>query len=156
MAKGPTKKASKDRRELAKNRKARYDFEVLEVFDAGIVLEGTEVKSLRQQAASLEDSYVRIENGEAFWVKGHIPEYSHGNQQNHDPDRKRKLLLRKGELKKLESRVKVRGLTLVPLALFLSSRNLIKLSIGLCRGKKRHDKRESERERAARREIREE
>lgn len=154
MAKSKQGAAKPETRELVRNRKGYHNFEILERVEAGLVLQGTEVKSLRRRKASLEESYIRIEGKEAWWVKGHIPEYSHGNRQNHKPDRRRKLLLRRHEIRRLNARVRERGLTLVPLRLYLSPRNLVKIEIALCRGKKLYDKRQADRKKTAQREMR--
>ncbi len=137
------------------NRKARHSYEILETFEAGIALLGTEVKSLRAGKAHLDEAYARIDGGEVFLVGAHIAEYSHGNQLNHEPTRRRKLLLRKAQIRKLEASVKQKGLTLVPLKLYFNDRGLAKLSFGLCRGRKTVDKRHVERSREAARELRE-
>jgi SsrA-binding protein len=117
------------------------------------LLLGTEVKSLRAGKASFNDSYCLFQNGE-LWIRSlHIAEYSHGTVNNHDPVRERKLLLSKRELKKLESRIKEKGYTIIPLRLFLNEKNLAKLEIGLAKGKKLHDKRETIKQRDTEREI---
>lgn len=139
---------------LAKNRRARFDFEILETFQAGLVLLGTEVKAVRQGKIQLKDSYVSVRDGEAWLVGAHISPYSHGNLQNHEPERERKLLLHRREIDKILGRTTLQGLTCVPLAVTLVGHR-IKLEIGLARGKKLHDKRESEKKKAVEREIRE-
>jgi SsrA-binding protein len=138
---------------LASNRKARHDFEILETFEAGIALMGTEVKAARQGQIQLKDSYVTVRNGEAFLVGAHISPYSHGNRQNHEPERERKLLLHRRELDKIMGRTTVQGLTCVPLGAYLKG-NRVKLEIALARGKKLHDKREAAKRRIAEREAR--
>jgi SsrA-binding protein len=145
-----------ERKDLALNRKARFEFEVLERFEAGMVLRGTEVKSIRAGNVSLDESFVRFDGEEAFWVNGTVEEYAHGNVMNHDPKRKRKLLLRASELRKMRATVRQKGLTCVPLRLYLSPRNLIKMEVALVRGKQLHDKRETEKKRMALREARRE
>jgi SsrA-binding protein len=140
---------------ICDNRKARHKFEILETIEAGISLVGTEVKSLREGKAHLDEAYARIFETEAYLVGAHIAEYSHGNRQNHEPTRRRKLLLRKSQIRKLHERVAQKGLTLVPLRLYFGARGLVKVTIGICRGRKTHDKREVSREKDARREIRE-
>uniref|UniRef100_A0A7C6EDF2 SsrA-binding protein n=1 Tax=candidate division WOR-3 bacterium TaxID=2052148 RepID=A0A7C6EDF2_UNCW3 len=127
---------------VATNRKARRDFEILETYEAGIKLLGTEVKSLRNHSASLEGSYAGIENGEVFLYDANIAPYSHGNIFNPDPKRKRKLLLNKDEIKRLYGKTQVRGFTLIPLKLYFNDRGLAKVELGLCRGKKVYDRRE--------------
>lgn len=127
---------------LLVNKKARFEYEILDSFEAGISLVGTEVKSLRQSNANFLDSYAKIKNEEIFIVNLHISEYKYGNIQNHEPKRMRKLLLKKQEIRKLESKVLEKGLTLVPLSFYLKN-GKIKLELGLCRGKKLYDKRET-------------
>lgn len=127
---------------LLVNKKARFEYEILDSFEAGISLVGTEVKSLRQSNANFLDSYAKIKNEEIFIVNLHISEYKYGNIQNHEPKRIRKLLLKKQEIRKLESKVLEKGLTLVPLSFYLKN-GKIKLELGLCRGKKLYDKRET-------------
>ena len=136
-----------------KNRSAYFEYYVDDKFTAGLQLLGTEVKSLRAGKASFNDSYCIFQNGE-LWIKSlHIAEYSHGTVNNHDPVRERKLLLNRRELKKLESRIKEKGYTVIPLRLFLNEKNLMKLEIGLAKGKKLHDKRETIKQRDTDREI---
>lgn len=138
---------------VAKNRKASFQYELLEKYVAGIVLSGTEIKSLRQGHASLSDSYALFLNDE-LWVRGmHIPEYAFGTYLNHEPKRDRKLLLNRKELTKLQRSVKTKGYTIVPLTLFISERGYAKLRIALARGKQAHDKREAIKERDANREL---
>ena len=161
MAKKKSKKKSKKqearqgRSYLLQNKKARYQFEILERLEVGLVLKGTEVKSLRARNASLQESYVRIEGNEAFWIKGSILEYEYGNVLNHRTDRPRKLLLHKSEIRKLSEKVGQKSLTLVPLSIYIASRGILKMEIALCRGKKLYDKREAERKKASRRDLRE-
>ena len=136
-----------------KNRSAYFEYYVDDKFTAGLLLLGTEVKSLRAGKASFNDSYCIFQTGE-LWIKSlHIAEYSHGTVNNHDPLRERKLLLNRRELKKLESRIKEKGYTIIPLRLFLNDKNLVKLEIGLAKGKKLHDKRETIKQRDTEREI---
>jgi SsrA-binding protein len=136
-----------------KNRQAYYDYFIDVKYDAGIVLLGTEVKSLRQGKASFNDSYCIIHKGE-IWVKSmHIAEYSHGTVNNHDPLRDRKLLLEKREIRKIEAKLKEKGYTLIPLRIYFNEKNLAKMEIGLARGKKQHDKRDSIRQKDAEREM---
>lgn len=137
---------------VAKNRKAFHDYEILETFEAGIVLQGTEVKSVREHRVNLKDSYARVSGGEV-WLEGlHISPYSHGNIQNHEPERPRKLLLHRREINKLMGEVTRGGLTIVPLKIYLR-RGKIKVEIGLARGKKQYDKREKARRKTIEREI---
>lgn len=151
MAKGS--KTRDPDRTIAQNKRARHRFEVLESVEAGLVLLGTEVKSLRSGRVSIAEAFARIDGDELFLVGAHIQEYSHGNQQNHEPTRKRKLLLRRREIRKLKAKVTQQGFTLVPLELYWSDRNLAKIELGLCRGRKIADKREVLKRREARREI---
>lgn len=129
-------------RVFASNRKARHDYHILEVYEAGIELKGTEVKSVRAGKVNLKDSYAAIQNGEVFLHNVHISHYTHGNIHNHDPVRTRKLLLNRTEIKKLYGKVAERGLTLVPLSFYLV-RGRIKVEIALVKGKKLYDKREA-------------
>ena len=136
-----------------KNRSAYFEYFIDDKYTAGIVLLGTEVKSLRSGKCSFNDSYCLFQDGE-LWIKSlHIAEYSHGTVNNHDPVRDRKLLLSKREISKLQSRIKEKGYTLIPLRLFFNEKNLAKLEIGLAKGKKLHDKRETIKERDTEREI---
>lgn len=137
---------------IAGNKKAFHDYHILEKFEAGIVLTGTEVKSLRDGRANLKDSYVLIRNGEAFLLNTHISPYTHGNRENHDPLRTRKLLLHKREIEKLASETTHKGLTVVPLQMYLK-RGRVKVEIGVARGKKLYDKRETEKQKEAKRET---
>ena len=137
---------------IATNRKARHEYEILETYEAGLVLRGTEVKSLREGQVTFKDSYASISNQEAWLVGCHIPPYHHGTNANHDPDRSRKLLLHRREIERLLGKVAERGLTLVPLRLYFKE-GRAKLEIGLGRGRKLHDKRDALRERDARREM---
>lgn len=136
-----------------RNRSAYFEYYVDDKFTAGLALLGTEVKSLRAGKASFNDSYCLFQNGE-LWIRSlHIAEYSHGTVNNHDPVRDRKLLLSKRELKKLASRIKEQGYTIIPLRIFFNEKNLAKLEIGLAKGKKLHDKRESIKQRDTEREM---
>ena len=139
-------------RSLATNRRARHEYDILETVEAGLVLRGTEVKSLRDSQVTFKDAYATIRNNEA-WLRGcHINPYSHGTDANHDPDRDRKLLLHKREINRLGGRIAERGLTLIPLRLYLKA-GRVKLEIGLARGRKTHDKRSAIKEREVRREM---
>lgn len=152
---GSNQKQSAGREVLvADNRKARHEYEVLDRFEAGIVLRGTEVKVLRQGQLTLNEAYARFFGSELWLVGANIPEYSHGNIQNHEAKRKRKLLLKKTELRKLEEQTKVKGLTLVPLRVYFGDKGYAKVSIGVARGRKTHDKRQHLKEKAAKQEIR--
>jgi len=137
---------------IASNRKAHHDYDILEIYEAGLVLRGTEVKSLRDGRADLKDSYARIEREEAWLLGCHISPYTQGNRANHDPDRPRKLLLHRGEINRLLGKIMEKGLTLVPLRLYFKS-GRVKVEMGLARGRKLLDKRYVIREREARREM---
>ncbi len=127
---------------IADNRRARFDFHVYETFEAGIELAGTEVKSMRGGKANLSDAFARIEEGELWLYNCHISPYDHGNRFNHEPLRKRRLLMHARQILKLEQQMKEKGLTLVPLRLYFK-RNWVKVDIALAQGKKVHDKREA-------------
>ncbi len=136
-----------------KNKRATFDYEILERFVAGIQLYGTEIKSIRGGHASLPDSFCYFNNNE-LWVKGmRIAEYFYGTFNNHAPERERKLLLKRKELDKLERKIKESGLTIIPLALFINEKGLAKLEIGLAQGKKQYDKRETLKLKDAKREM---
>jgi SsrA-binding protein len=139
-------------RVVAQNRRARHDYFILDSVEAGLVLTGTEVKSLRQGKASLAEAYAAVENGEAFVLQMHIPPYEQGNRSNPDPVRRRKLLLHHVEIVKLDRAVSQKGQTLIPLKLYFSN-GRAKLLLGVARGKKTHDKRHTIAERDARREM---
>ena len=144
-------RSDKDRA-IATNRRARHEYEILETVEAGLVLRGTEVKSLRAGQVNFKDSYATIRNEEGWLVGCHISPYSHGTDANHDPERDRKLLLRRRELTRLTGKIAERGLTLVPLRLYFKG-GRAKVELGLARGKKLHDKRSALREREVRREM---
>jgi len=144
--------ASSGDRLVAQNRKASHDYAILDTIEAGIVLAGTEVKSLRTGKASLQESWATIENGEAWVMQLHIPPYEQGNRWNLDPVRKRKLLLHRVQIEKLRKALEQKGHTLVPLKLYFT-KGRAKLLLGVGRGKKSHDKREAIAERDAKREI---
>lgn len=137
---------------VATNRKARHDYNIEDTVEAGLVLWGTEVKSLREGRASLTDGYAYIENGEAWLDAVHIPEYNQGTWNNHAPRRKRKLLLHKQEITKLASKVKEGGYTLIPLSMYFSD-GRAKVELALAKGKKDYDKRQALRERQDKREA---
>ena len=137
---------------LSNNKKAFFDYEIIESLEAGIALSGTEVKSAKEGKINLKDAFVKIMNGEAYLLNCHISPYSHGNITNHDPTRTRKLLLHKRELNKLIGKSKEKGLTLIPLKMYLKG-NKIKVEISLAKGKKKYDKRESIKEKDISREI---
>ncbi len=138
---------------LANNRKAFHEYFILEKLEAGIALLGTEVKSVREARINLRESYAAIKEGEAYLFNCHISPYSHGNRENHDPLRKRKLLLHAREIRKLIGKTQEKGLTLVPLRVYLK-RGRIKVELGVARGKKLYDKRETERRKEVDRETR--
>jgi len=139
-------------RPLASNKRARHDYHVLETYEAGIQLAGTEVKSVREGRVQLKDSYVEFKDGQAWLVGAHVSPYSHGNRENRDPERIRKLLLKKREIDRLFGRTQLKGLTVVPLAVYLKG-NWIKVEIALVQGKKLYDKREAEKTRELDREV---
>ncbi|MCO5279874.1 MAG: SsrA-binding protein SmpB [Chitinophagales bacterium] len=135
------------------NRDAKFGFELLEIFEAGIMLLGTETKSLRNGGGSFNDAYCLMKSGE-LWLKNlHIQEYSHGNLNNHEPTRLRKLLLTKKELKKIDAKIREKGLTVVPVELFMSERGFFKIKVALGRGKKTFDKRNTIKDRDAKRSL---
>src|SRR5690554_3882289 len=125
-----------------KNRRAKFEYEILDTFTAGIVLRGTEIKAIREGKASIAESFCEFSNGELFVINMTIQEYSHARNFSHGPKSERKLLLNRSELKKLEKEVKNTGLTIIPLLLFTNEKGLAKMEIALCRGKKQYDKRE--------------
>ncbi len=137
---------------IATNRKAFHNFSILETYEAGLVLRGTEVKSLRESQVNFKDCYASIDDGEAWLIGCHISPYHHGSDANHDPERRRKLLLHQREIGRLLGKVAERGLTLVPLRLYFKG-GRAKVELGLARGKKLHDKRATIRERDERREM---
>lgn len=138
---------------IAENRKARHDYFIDEVIEAGIVLTGTEVKSMRMGRVNLRDSFARVVNGEVFLMNAHIAPYDKGNRWNHDPYRDRKLLLHKKQIRELSARVKQDGMTLVPVRAYFDKHGRAKVLLGVARGKKQYDKRHTEHEREARRHI---
>jgi SsrA-binding protein len=135
------------------NKRAKFDFEILDKYTAGIVLTGTEIKSIRLGKAQIAESFCEFHNNELFAINTYIEEYAFGNQYNHKARSERKLLLNRRELKKLERDVQTKGLTIVPLKLFTNEKGLAKLEIGLCKGKKTYDKRESLKENDTKRDI---
>ena len=138
---------------VALNRRARYEFSIEETFEAGIVLTGTEIKSIRAGKVNLADSFARIDKGEAWLVGAHIAPWEGGNRRNHEPKRDRKLLLHRNQIDQLLGRVKAKGLTLVPLKLYVTSRGKAKLELGLGKGKQLYDRRREIAERDSRREV---
>ena len=151
-----TKKNDKDQAEglrtICRNRRASHDFEILQAFECGLALSGTEVKSLRLGKASLEGAFARIEQGEAWLYKAEIPEYAMGNWTNHEPKRKRKLLLHRRELAKLDAETSQKGCTLIPMRIYFKG-SRAKVELALARGKKQHDKRETLKEKDAKRHM---
>lgn len=137
---------------IVTNRKALYDYQIQDKYEAGITLLGTEVKSLRDGRANLKDSYAIIKDNEVFLLNCHISPYSHGNLQNHDPLRTRKLLLHKREIEKLQGKITQQGLTLIPLKIYFKN-NRAKVEIGIAKGKRQFEKRDSIKEKEAKREI---
>jgi SsrA-binding protein len=137
---------------IASNKKAFHEYFVLQKFEAGLALTGTEVKSLREGKANLKDSYVNFEKGEAYLFSAHISPYTHGNRENHDPERRRKLLLHRRELDKLFGQLVEKGLTIVPLRLYFK-KGKVKVEIAVVRGKKLFDKRETTKKRELDREA---
>ncbi|MCR9262840.1 MAG: SsrA-binding protein SmpB [Flavobacteriaceae bacterium] len=137
-----------------KNKRARFDYEILDTYTAGIVLGGTEIKSIRLGKANLSQSFCEFnDRGELFVINMQIDEYSHGGHYNHRPKAERKLLLNRGELRKLRKEVATSGLTIVPLNLFINDRGLAKMNVGLAKGKKQYDKRETIKDRDNKRNL---
>lgn len=141
------KKSDPERKIVAQNRKARHNYFIDQVLEAGIMLAGTEVKSLRQGKANIGDAYASDKAGEIWLYNVNIPEYDSGGYTKHDPKRARKLLLKKREITKLAGAVQREGVTLVPLAIYFNQRGIAKVELGLARGKKQYDKRETEKKR---------
>ena len=148
----PSSNVKSGRKIIAQNRKARHDYAIEDVFECGVVLQGTEVKSLRLGRASLVDGFATIDDGEVFLHGVHIPEYEQGSWTNHEPRRVRKLLLHKGEILRLIGKTKESGLTLVPLALYFLD-GKVKVEVALARGKKSYDKRQALAEKQSKREM---
>ncbi len=138
---------------VCENRKAYHDYFIEERMEAGIALLGTEVKALREGRGNLKDSYVIIKNNEVYLLNCHIGPYSHGNIQNHEPLRTRKLLLKRKEIDRLRGRTQERGYTLIPLKIYFNDKNLVKVEIGIAKGKRLFEKREAIKKREALREI---
>ena len=147
-----TKKSDDGTRNITRNRKAYHDYFVDDEFECGMVLLGSEVKSLRAGKVNLVDSYARFDNNELYLVNTHISPYDHGTHTNHEPMRPRKLLMHRRELNRLQTKTEIAGYTLIPLALYFKGSN-VKCKLGLCRGKKLFDKRETIRQREHAREI---
>ena len=149
----PAGKDAPGGRIAVQNRKARHEYHILETWETGIVLQGTEVKSLREGKANLQDAFARLDRGELWLYNVHISPYEQGNRFNHDPLRTRKLLMHRNQLRKLIGAVEQKGLTLVPLDIHFNPRGIAKVNLALVRGKKLHDKRDALRERAEERDI---
>ena len=141
------RKADPNNKTVAENRKARFNYEVLDTVEAGLVLTGTEVKSLREGQANIQDSYASVEGGEIWLINSYLPEYLQANRFNHEPRRRRKLLLSKREAHRLQSAINRDGMTLIPLKIYFNDQGRAKLELALGKGKKLHDKRETEKER---------
>lgn len=138
---------------ICQNKKARFEYEILEVLEAGIVLKGTEIKSIRQFGVSLDGAFAVVMDGQVTLVGCHIDPYKQGNINNHEPKRQRKLLLNKAEINKFAEKAKVKGFTLIPLSIYLKE-GKAKVELAICRGKQLHDKRQSLKDRDAKRELR--
>jgi SsrA-binding protein len=138
---------------VALNRRARHEFSIEETFEAGLVLTGTEIKSIRAGKVQLANSYARIERDEAWLIGAHIAPFEQANRYNHDPKRTRKLLLRRSEIDELLGKTKSKGLTIVPLRLYLTAKGRAKLELGLARGKQLHDRRRDIADRDSRRDV---
>jgi len=144
--------SDRKREVVCRNRRARHDYHIEDTVDAGIVLTGSEVKSLRAGKAQLRDSYARVQDGEIYLIKAHISPYAQANRENHEPERDRKLLLHRAEIDKLEGKLRAKGLTLVPLEIYFEG-SWAKVLIGLARGKRSYDKRQDIAERDAARRL---
>jgi SsrA-binding protein len=142
-----SKKGEKENKIIAQNRKARHDYFIEDSFEAGIMLQGSEVKSIREGNVNLTDAFAEQRNGDVYMMGAYIAEYKGATHFNHHTRRPRKLLLHKSEIQKLFGKLKVKGYTLVPLSLYLNEKNLVKVELGLAKGKKQHDKREALKER---------
>lgn len=145
--------AKKEEKLIARNKRARHEYDVLSTVEAGIALTGTEVRSLRENNCQLTDCFALVRNGEVWLMNLHIAPYSHGNLSNPDPDRKRKLLLHKNEIRHLAEQTRERGMALVPLKMYFAANNLVKVELAVCRGKKLYDKRQDLAKRDAQREV---
>jgi SsrA-binding protein len=142
-----------DVQNICRNRRAYHEYEILDTLECGLVLTGTEVKSLREHAGSLEDAYARIEDGEVWLINSDIPEYTMGNRLNHKPKRRRKLLLHRREIGKFAGKASQKGFTLIPLRMYFR-KGLVKVELAVARGKAQHDKRQAKKKSEAQREIR--
>lgn len=141
------KKKDDGQKVVADNRRARYNYAIESALEAGIVLRGSEVKSLRNGKANIQESYAGVKDGELFLVNAYIPEYTEANRLNHEPRRVRKLLIRKAESRKLAAAIQRQGMTLVPLKMYFNEKGIAKVELGVAKGKKLHDKRETEKKR---------
>jgi SsrA-binding protein len=148
-----TERTDASEKVVATNRKAFHDYFIEERYEAGIMLQGTEVKSLREGRVNLQDSYASVRGSEVYLHQCHISPYSHGNMMNHEPTRVRKLLLHKAEIHKLLGKTQQKGLTLIPLRIYFSKRGYAKIELGLAKGKKLYDRRETIKTREAGREV---
>ncbi len=140
-------KQSPRRKVLADNRRAKFNYEISDTVEAGIMLEGTEVKALREGKASIQDSYASPESGAIYLINAYIPEYSAANRNNHESRRRRKLLLHKREIARLTQAVRTKGVTLVPLKLYFNEKGVVKVELAVGKGKKVHDKRQTQKDR---------
>jgi len=140
-------KSDPNNKVVAENRKARFAYEILDTVEAGVVLTGTEVKSLRRGQANIQDSYASAEGGEIWLINSYLPEYFEANRFNHEPRRRRKLLVKKREMARMRQGVEREGMTMVPLKIYFNDKGRAKVLIGIARGKKLHDKRETEKQR---------
>ncbi len=143
----------KEFKDITVNRKAFHDYEILEKHEAGMMLKGSEVKSIREGKVNLKDSYVEIRFQEAFLINSHISQYSNASYNNHEPERERKLLLHKQELLKLDRKVKTKGVTIIPLRMYFTTKGRVKIEIALAKGKRAYDKKQAIKERDIRREA---
>ena len=139
---------------VAQNRRAGFEYFIEEKFEAGICLVGTEAKSCRAHEVALTDAYAAVKDGELWLYSAHIAPYSHGNRQNHDPRRPRKLLMHRTEIRRLQKSVEAKGMTLIPLRVYFDSHGKVKVELGLCRGKDQHDKRDTMRKKEQEQEMR--
>ena len=138
---------------VALNRKARHNYTISDTFEAGLVLTGTEIKSIRAGKANLSDAYARVEKGEAWLMNAHIAPFEQGNRYNHEPRRDRKLLLRRSEIDQLMGRAAAKGLTIVPLRLYINDKGRAKIELGMAKGKQLHDRRRDIADRQSRRDV---
>lgn len=138
---------------ITSNRKAYHNYEILEKLEAGISLLGSEIKAIREGKANLKDSYVEIRGREAILISAHIGPYSNASYNNHEPERTRKLLLHKREIHKLERKVKIKGMSIIPLSLYFNQKGIVKVEIGLAKGKRQYDKKQAIKDRDIKREV---